>query len=79
MANFIERKNLVYRHRRLDTNEIFYIGISNNNKRPFNTKTRNNIWKKIVNKTDYIVEIIANDLTRNEANEIRNVSNFIIW
>ncbi|MFH6944635.1 NUMOD3 domain-containing DNA-binding protein [Flavobacterium sp. FlaQc-50] len=50
----------VYRHIRLDKNEPFYIGIgSDNSYTRANTKhERNNIWHKIVSKTDYLVEIV---------------------
>lgn len=62
----------VYRHRRLDTNKVFYIGIGtgNNLKRANNKSTRNNIWKKIVNKTIYNIEIIAENLSLEEAYEL---------
>ena len=62
---------LVYRHRRLDTNKIFYIGISKDFKRPFqNGKYRNKIWNNIVNKTSYLVEIISKDLDYSDALEL---------
>lgn len=50
----------VYRHIRLDKNEPFYIGIgSDSTYKRANTKNeRNNLWYKIISKTDYIVEII---------------------
>lgn len=61
-------KYYLYRHIRLDKNEPFYIGIGTCNKykidkynlydRAFHKKSRNNLWKKIVNKTKYKVEII---------------------
>ena len=64
----------VYRHRRLDKNEIFYIGISDSVKegihRANNKSTRNNIWKKISNKTDYSVEIIASNIDIEDAKEL---------
>lgn len=50
---------IVYRHTRLDTNEVFYIGIGKNEKRAYSKFCRNNFWHKIVNKTQYSVEIIA--------------------
>lgn len=49
----------VYRHRRLDTNEIFYIGIGKSENRPYSKRSRNSLWKNIVNKTGYSVEIIT--------------------
>lgn len=42
----------VYQHIRLDTNEVFYIGIGNI-KRPYIISNRNIHWKNIVNKVGY--------------------------
>ena len=60
----------LYRHIRLDKNEPFYIGIgytSNNyalkgRYRASTSKGRNPIWKKIVAKTNYEIEILFEDL-----------------
>lgn len=73
----------VYRHRRLDTNEIFYIGKGStypahtNSKsckkkysRAFNKKSRNSWWNNISTKTDFVVEIIAIGLIEEEAFEL---------
>jgi hypothetical protein len=60
----------LYAHRRLDTNEYFYIGIGTKSKRSYTTqksiyyrahttKGRNNIWHKIVNKVGYSVDILT--------------------
>ena len=57
---------LLYRHIRLDKNEVFYIGISNNDKRPFSKFSRNRYWKFITSKYDYEVEIIMSGLSRDE-------------
>ena len=59
----------LYRHIRIDTNEVFYIGIGGGNKyekelsykRAYSKYDRNKYWKNITNKTNYIVEIILND------------------
>ena len=65
----------VYRHIRLDKNEPFYIGIGSDNngkyKRAFDNKSnrRNDIWNKIIFKTEYRVEILLDDLTWEEACE----------
>jgi hypothetical protein len=59
---------LVYRHIRLDTNKVFYIGIGNE-KRPY-SKRRNKHWKRVVNKSDYVVEIIAKNLSLEDACEL---------
>ena len=62
---------IVYQHIRLDTNEVFYIGIGKTEKRAYNkTNHRNNYWKNIINKTEYNVEILFNDLTWKEACQI---------
>ena len=61
---------VVYQHRRNDTNEIFYVGIGRNNKRPHSKSDRNIIWKNIVNKHGYTVEILYEDLSFYECKEI---------
>lgn len=60
---------VVYRHRRLDTGDIFYIGIGNK-KRAYNKKSRPKHWNNIVNKYGYTVEIIAEDLSKEDACEL---------
>jgi hypothetical protein len=60
----------VYRHRRIDTNEIFYVGIGKVKTRPYSKHNRNPLWYNIVNKTDYIVEILYTDLTSDDAKEL---------
>ena len=59
----------VYRHIRLDKNEPFYIGIGSDmtNKRANEKARRSNIWKNIVAKSDYEIEILFNDITYEEA------------
>jgi hypothetical protein len=59
----------VYRHRRLDTNEIFYVGMGSN-KRATSLNNRNELWKRIVNKTEYVVEIVSENLTWEDACEL---------
>ena len=65
---------LVYSHTRLDTNEIFYIGIeldSNNpGIRPKTKSRRSKFWKNIINKTNYSIDIIYNNLENQEAKEL---------
>lgn len=65
----MENNVYVYRHRRLDTNEIFYIGIGVKN-RAYHKGNRGAWWKKVTAKTNYIVEIIASNLTRKKACEL---------
>lgn len=59
----------VYEHIRLDTNEIFYIGIGNdlNYQRAYQKKSRNKHWKNIVNITNYSVNIIFDNLSWEDA------------
>lgn len=61
----------LYRHIRKDTNQVFYVGVGTgrNYQRSKTAFGRNNIWKKIVNKTDYEVEIILDELDREFALE----------
>jgi hypothetical protein len=62
-------KYYLYRHIRLDKNEVFYIGIGSKKKatyvtyrdeydRAFTRRSRNKHWKHIIDKTDYDVEIL---------------------
>ncbi len=55
----------LYRHIRLDKNEPFYIGIgcSKNYKRAYQTNSRNKIWKYIINKTNYEIEILFDNIS----------------
>jgi len=48
----------VYQHLRKDTKEVFYIGKGSGD-RAYSTRNRNKYWHNIVNKHDYIVEILA--------------------
>lgn len=61
----------VYRHIRLDKNEPFYIGIGKkpNYARATQIHGRNKIWKAIVAKTTYEIEILFDDITWEEAND----------
>ena len=61
----------LYRHIRLDKNEVFYIGIADDNgyKRSMSKYSRNKHWLSVVSKTDYEVEIVLDGLTKQEACE----------
>ena len=63
-------KYLVYEHRRLDSGEIFYIGIADNDKRPFNTVNRSDFWRKVFNKVGREVRIVTTCDTLIEACQI---------
>ncbi len=57
----------LYRHIRKDKNEVFYIGIGKDTKRAFDRFSRNKHWENIVDKTEWFVEIIFEDLSWSEA------------
>ena len=60
----------VYRHIRKDKDQVFYIGIGTDNKGKYTrafSKNRNRYWKRIVDKTNYEVEILFDDITKEEA------------
>lgn len=59
----------VYQHIRLDTNKIFYVGISKSKKynRAYLKVKRNSYWTNIINKTEYKVEIIKDNISWEEA------------
>jgi hypothetical protein len=60
---------VVYQHRRLDTNEIFYIGIGKTIARSKSKKSRNRYWHHIVEKHGYDIEILHSNITWDEACE----------
>lgn len=73
----------VYQHIRLDTNQVFYIGISRWNrkskyKRATQRDKRNPIWKKIVAKTDFRYEILleSQNLSLVKEKEIELISTY---
>jgi hypothetical protein len=58
---------LVYRHIRLDTNEVFYIGIGSDKNRPFSKFSRNKYWRHITNLTEWKSQILFSNLSREDA------------
>ena len=58
---------VVYRHIRLDKNEVFYVGIGKTEKRAYSKKNRNIHWINVINKTNYEVEILFDDLSWQDA------------
>ena len=57
----------VYQHIRLDTNEVFYVGIGKTKYRAYKKTGRNEHWKRIVNKAGYDIQIIAENISYEEA------------
>ena len=68
---------IVYQHIRLDTNDVFYIGVEfDTDKKPANGKravskhNRSSFWKKITNKTSYNTKILYDNISNQEAIEV---------
>jgi hypothetical protein len=59
---------ILYRHIRLDKNQVFYIGIGESESRAHNKINRTRIWKNIAAK-GYEIEILFEDLTWEQAKE----------
>jgi len=57
----------VYKHNRLDTGEVFYIGIGSTESRMSSKRSRNKYWHNIVKKHGMSIEIIEENLTWDEA------------
>lgn len=64
---------IVYRHRRLDNNDIFYVGVSTNDKRPYNTACRHKDWIDVYNRCEVEVEIVKVGIPASEALELENL------
>ncbi len=60
---------VLYAHRKETDGTIFYIGIGTE-KRPYLKKSRNEYWHNTVNKYGYYVDILAKDLTIDDALEL---------
>ena len=76
---FIMGNYFIYKHIRTDKNTVFYIGIGKlrsdktattfklKHYRAYSKQGRNPIWKAITNKTDYVVEIIETNISKEYA------------
>lgn len=80
-------KHYLYRHIRLDKNEVFYVGVgtksihkfrtfTNEFKRAHSIKDRSKWWKRIYNKTEILIEILieSNDYDFIERKEIEFIA-----
>ena len=59
----------VYRHITKDNNTVFYVGMGNNS-RPYTKTKRSSYWKNIVDKHGYYVEVLADNLSFEDAIEL---------
>jgi hypothetical protein len=66
---------IVYRHRRLDKNEVFYVGIGKKESRAYSfvKSRRNKIWNDIKSRSEVDVEIVARDLSWELACELEQL------
>lgn len=60
---------VVYKHIRLDTNEVFYVGIGKTKRRAFSKLHRNRHWRAVVAKTEYSVFVVSENISWEEACE----------
>lgn len=60
----------VYTHLNPQTKEVFYVGIGKGNRAWNQWAGRNKFWENYVNKHGFEVEIIAENITRNQAGKI---------
>lgn len=58
---------IVYQHKRLDNNTVFYIGIGKDKARAYSKSGRNKHWHNVVNKVGYSVTILIGEISMEEA------------
>ena len=75
----------VYRHYKLDTNDVFYIGMGKeiNFRRAFSKRSRNSYWLNTVSKYGYSVDIVSKNISEEDAIEleiflIKTINKFIL-
>jgi len=61
---------VVYQHIRLDTNEVFYVGIGSQKRRAYSKYKRSKFWHNIVNKAGYKVELLFENIEWEKACQI---------
>lgn len=69
----------IYRHVKLTTSEVFYIGMGcqKDFSRAYTTHGRNIFWERLTNKHEYSVEILSTNLSKETACEIEQL--LISW
>ena len=70
-----EPKYYIYRHTKIGTSEVFYIGLGGTDKyeRAYRVRGRNEGWKEAYNDSGREVEILAHGLTIYEAEELERI------
>ena len=61
---------IVYKHIRLDTNEVFYIGIGTKKRRAYSQYKRSKHWHSVVKKARHTVELLHEDIDWDTACQI---------
>lgn len=61
---------VVYQHRRLDTNEVFYIGIGKEKKRAYIKSNRSKHWKAVIAKYGYEIDVLIDGCSWEDACEV---------
>lgn len=72
MLTCSEKTYCLYRHLK-PNGEVFYIGIGNNLKRPYNKINRSKLWNRIVNKYGYEIQVLKINLTKEDACELEKI------
>ena len=78
MLTCSEKTYCLYRHLK-PNGEVFYIGIGNNLKRPYNKINRSKLWNRIVNKYGYEIQVLKINLTKEDACELEKNSYILLW
>ena len=61
----------VYQHKKATDDKVFYVGLAKNGtNRPYVKAGKSKHWKNIVNKHGYVVEIVSENCTKDEAKQI---------
>lgn len=58
---------VVYTHTRCDTGDVFYVGIGKDESRSRSKSRKNKHWFNIINKTKYIIDIVFDNLSWEDA------------
>ncbi len=61
---------IVYRHRRLDNFQVFYVGVGKNESRASSKDSRSKWWERTVNKSDYEIDILKTNMSWGDACEL---------
>lgn len=61
---------VVYQHRRLDSNDVFYIGIGSDKCRAYSKSGRSKHWKNVVSKCGYAIDVIIEGISIEDARNV---------